>query len=214
MSMNDVENEAHELYEKDNGKFGEYKVWKEVMMFHNKWRIDGYSDQTIETILDDEWTRPNDETNKESDGSSKRSRINESGEYSIPSESDTPTSARGNDTSTGINGSSSSRYHPEGRDTTKSKGKKKTIETSIASEFMEKLHELNITRREETQLMKEKLALEAKLELERVENQTKRDEMRAIKMDKKILNTLLAKQCLTPEEENVKRFQLAKFYPM
>ncbi|CAA0831077.1 calcium-dependent protein kinase 29 [Striga hermonthica] len=85
MSMKDVEKEAHIIYEAGGSKFTDLHVFEEVMRKHPKWELKLDRDSTR--------SRPEDEaSNEESHGSSKRSRTTDDGDFSIPSNQETPVS--------------------------------------------------------------------------------------------------------------------------
>ena len=72
MSMKDVENEAHKLYETSGSKFNDTTVFNEVMCKHRKWDLQLDHDATqsrLEYEVSDE----------ESGGSTKRSKSTEEG---------------------------------------------------------------------------------------------------------------------------------------
>ena len=126
-------------------------------------------------------SRPEDEEDyeEESGGSSKRSKTSEDVESFVPSNPNTP--------DTGCSNIS----RPEGRDKAKQKGKGKMSNANVANEFAAELRALRITRDNEMELMKN--VSQAKIELERM------------KMKHKMLNKLLGKDHLSPEEEDLKR---------
>ncbi|KAL7597877.1 hypothetical protein Lser_V15G25105 [Lactuca serriola] len=100
MSQKDIENEAHKLYEASESKFNDIIVFNEVMCEHDKWALELDRDTTR--------SRPECEVgNKESGGSSKRSRTTEEGEYCVHSNPETVTS------------DGSTVKHPTDRDATK-----------------------------------------------------------------------------------------------
>ncbi|KAH6811187.1 hypothetical protein C2S51_024949 [Perilla frutescens var. frutescens] len=121
---------------------------------------------------------------EESGGSTKRSRTSEDGEYHIPSNPETPTNE----------GSTMSR--PMGRDKSKKKGKGKA--TQAGSEVAAELRALRLTRESENELFAKKLELESQ-----------KLQMNHLKMEKRMLNTLLARDHLSPEDEETKRRLLA-----
>ncbi|KAD5960496.1 hypothetical protein E3N88_11968 [Mikania micrantha] len=88
-------------------------------------------------------------------------------------------------------GSTSQR--PIGRDAAKNKAKGKDV-SKVSTNFAEELRAMRLTRDGEIELMKQRL------EFEREREQSMH------------LNTLLQKQFLTPEEENIKRHLILKFY--
>ncbi|CAH1420277.1 unnamed protein product [Lactuca virosa] len=105
MSMKDVENEAHKLYETTGSKFNDTIVFNEVMCKHRKWDLQLDHDATRsrpEYEVDDE----------ESGGSTKRSRSTEEGDYCVQS----------NKEGASIGGSTIKR--PTGRDAAKRKEKR------------------------------------------------------------------------------------------
>ncbi|KAL8470166.1 hypothetical protein ACS0TY_032877 [Phlomoides rotata] len=79
MSQQDVEKEAHAIYEKGDHKFLDLHVFNEGMSKNFKWEIK----------LDRDSIRFR-AANEESGGSSKRSMTSEDGAYSIPSNPKTP----------------------------------------------------------------------------------------------------------------------------
>ncbi|KAI3778280.1 hypothetical protein L2E82_07461 [Cichorium intybus] len=123
--------------------------------------------------------------NEESGGSTKRSRTTEEGDYSNP---ETPTSG---DTSI---------QRPTGRDEAKRKGKGK-----VSNEIAAELRAMRLTRDTEVEVMKKKLDVDQ----QREQTITDRELM---KMQLVHLNTLLQKEHLSAEEENMKGFLMAKFY--
>ncbi|KAD3641022.1 hypothetical protein E3N88_30245 [Mikania micrantha] len=123
--------------------------------------------------------------NVESGGSTKRSRTTEEGDYSNP---ETP------------NSGGSTIQRPIGRDTTKKKGKGK-----ISSEFFDEIRALRLTRDNEVEVMNKRVELE-------LQKEQKKDERNLKKMQLLHLNTLLKKENLSADEENMKRILIAKFY--
>ncbi|CAA0805932.1 DNA binding [Striga hermonthica] len=180
MSMKDVEKEDHIIYEAGGSKFTDLHVFEEVMRKHPKWELKLDRDSTR--------SRPEDEaSNEESHGSSKRSRTTENGDYSIPSNQETPVS----------DGFVIPR--PEGRDKAKKKGKKVASQSSsIPDEFTAEIRALRLTRKNECDLM-------TKISNDRMELERKKEERKIRKMNIMVLNTLLAKDHLSPEDEEMKR---------
>ncbi|XP_057770883.1 uncharacterized protein LOC130990677 [Salvia miltiorrhiza] len=180
MSDNDVEKEAHSIYEASENKFLDLVVFNEVMSIHPKWNV---HDTTHVFRRQSE-----DVDDQESGGSSKRSKTSEDGGFSIPSNPETPTSEQ------------STATRPIGRDKAKRKGKGKvsqsesTHESAVAAE----LRVMRLTRDTKAELIK------TRIELEREKLQRN-----AMKMKEKMLLQLLAKDHLSPEDEEMKR-QLTK----
>ncbi|XP_057774869.1 uncharacterized protein LOC130993850 [Salvia miltiorrhiza] len=126
---------------------------------------------------------------QESGGSTKRSKTSEDGDYFIPSNPETPTTG----------GSTMSR--PTGRDKAKRKGKGKAM-ASESNEMYEEIRALRLSRDHENELMT------AKIELER-----EKLKMNSLKMEKKMLVALLAKDHLSAEEEEMKSHLIAILFP-
>lgn len=188
MSMNDVENEAHKIYEAGGSKFNDSVVFNTVMCNHPKWDLQLHRDTTrTEREVGDE----------ESGSSTKRSRTSEEGDYCFPSNPETPTTG----------GSSSQR--PTGRDMAKKKGKGK-----VSNEIVEEIRALRLTRGDELEVMRKRLDLDKEKEQKKEEREKKREEREVKKMQLVLLNTLLAKENLSPEDEETKRFLLSKLYGM
>ncbi|CAH1427340.1 unnamed protein product [Lactuca virosa] len=104
MSMKDVENEAHKLYETSGSKFNDTIVFNEVMCKHQKWDLQLDHDATR--------SRPKYEVDdEESGGSTKRSRSTEEGDYCVQSNTE------------GANIGGSTIKRPTGRDVAKRKKK-------------------------------------------------------------------------------------------
>lgn len=139
------------------------------------------------TSVDHDATRgcpQNEVEDEESGGSTKRSKTSADGEYSIHSNPETPMTG----------GSTASR--PIGRDKSKRKGKCKVADgdSGVAAE----LRAMRITRENENKLFA------AKIELER-----EKIKMNNLKMEKKMLANLLARDNLSPADEEVKNRLIA-----
>ncbi|XP_047953866.1 uncharacterized protein LOC125200178 [Salvia hispanica] len=175
MSDQDVENEAHSIYQAGGGnKFQDLIVFNEVMSKHQKWSIH----DTTQVFPPD-----NENVGYEQDGSnSKRTKTSESGEYTIPSNPETPTSGH----------STSSR--PMGRDKAKRKGKSKVTQSdSTNAQVAAELHALRLAKDNENELVK------ARLQIER-----EKLEKPSMKMYQKMLIKLLDKEHLSPEDQEMK----------
>ncbi|KAD3338429.1 hypothetical protein E3N88_33950 [Mikania micrantha] len=133
--------------------------------------------------------------NEESGGSTKRSRTNEEGDYCVNSNPDLP-----------INGGSTIK-RSTGRDSDKKKGKCKAY-----NEFAEELRAMRVTRDSEIELMRKRVELEQQRVQYRQERDQKKQETERENMQLLHLNTLLAKESLSPEEVDMKRYLMAKFY--
>ncbi|XP_057790959.1 uncharacterized protein LOC131008076 [Salvia miltiorrhiza] len=173
--------------------------WKRLNENGNKWvaacreanarRRSGMSDNDVEKEAHSIYEAGGNKfLDLESGGSSKRSKTSEDGGFSIPSNLETPTSEQ------------STATRPIGRDKAKRKGKGKvsqsesTHESAVAAE----LHAMRLIRDAEAELIK------TRIELEREKLQRN-----AMKMKEKMLLQLLAKDHLSPEDEEMKR-QLTK----
>ncbi|GJY61742.1 hypothetical protein Tco_0462399 [Tanacetum coccineum] len=140
------------------------------------------------------------EPNEESGGSTKRSRVSEEGDYVVHSNQETP------------NSGGSTIQRPIGRDAAKKKGNGKA---SPNNEFVEELRAMRITRESEIRVMNKMLEIDKKREereikreemkLKREERKLKKEESKTKKMYLLHLNALLAKNHLSPEEEDMKR---------
>ncbi|XP_057808587.1 uncharacterized protein LOC131023061 [Salvia miltiorrhiza] len=126
---------------------------------------------------------------QESGGSTKRSKTSEDGDYFIPSNPETPTTG----------GSTIS--CPTCRDKAKMKGKGKVV-ASESNEMYEEIRALRLSRDHENELMT------TKIELER-----EKLKMNSLKMEKKMLVALLAKDHLSVEEEEMKSHLIAILFP-
>ncbi|GKC96559.1 hypothetical protein Tco_1162001, partial [Tanacetum coccineum] len=138
------------------------------------------------------------EPNEESGGSTKRSRTSEEGEYVVHSNQETP------------NSGGSTIQRPIGRDAAKKKGKGKA---SPNNEFVEELRAMRITRESEIEVMNKRLEVDKKREEKEIkweERELKKEEKKTKKMYLLHLNALLAKDHLSPEDEDMKR----NFYEM
>ncbi|CAH1427818.1 unnamed protein product [Lactuca virosa] len=125
---------------------------------------------------------------EESGGSTKRSTSTEEGDYCVQS----------NTEGESIGGSTIKR--PTGRDAAKRKEKGKS-----SNEVVAELRAMRLSRDSEVEVMKKRLDLDQQRE-------QKTDERELIKMHSLHLNTLLQKDQLLPEEENMKHFLMSKFY--
>nr|KAJ0205358.1 hypothetical protein LSAT_V11C500278470 [Lactuca sativa] len=175
MSMKDVENEAHKLYETSGSKFNDTILFNEVMCKHRKWDLQ----------LDHDATRSHPKyevDDEESGGSTKRSRSTKEGDYCVQS----------NTEGASIGGSTIKR--PTGRDAAKRKEKGKSLIEVVAEICV-----MRLSRDSEVEVMKKK-----RLGLDQQREQ-KTDERELIKMQSLHLNTLLQKEQLSPEEENMKQ---------
>ncbi|KAL4590427.1 hypothetical protein LXL04_003356 [Taraxacum kok-saghyz] len=124
--------------------------------------------------------------NEESGGNTERLRNSEEGGHSAHSNLKVPNS--------GV-----STIPPTSRDTSKMNGQGKDI--SQPHDFVAELHAMRVTRDNEVQVMRRRLDLEEK-----------KEERKAKKMHQMQLNTLLAKEHLSPEEDDIKRHLLAMLY--
>ncbi|GJW17367.1 glutathione S-transferase T3-like protein [Tanacetum coccineum] len=196
MSMKDVELDAHKIYEGDGSKFLDLTVFNEVMCKHPKWMLNIDRDNTRSRPIDEE-------PNEESGGSTKRSRTSEEGEYVVHSNQETP------------NSGGSTIQRPIGRDAAKKKGKGKASQSFSSAEFVEELRAMRITRESEIEVMNKRLEVDKKREereikreereLKREERELKKEERKTKKMYLLHLNALLAKDHLSPEDEDMKR---------
>ncbi|KAH6761241.1 hypothetical protein C2S51_018190 [Perilla frutescens var. frutescens] len=130
---------------------------------------------------DTTWLHPDIEMgdDEESGGNTKRSRTSKDGEYHMPSNQETPTNK------------GSTMSHPTGRDKSKKIGKGKA--TQSGSKVAAELRALRLTRESENELFAKKLELESQ-----------KLRMNHLKMEKRMLNTLLARDHLSPEDEETK----------
>ncbi|GKB84008.1 glutathione S-transferase T3-like protein [Tanacetum coccineum] len=198
MSLKDVELDAHKIYEGDGSKFLDLTVFNEVMCKNPKWMLNIDHDNTRSHRIDEE-------PNEESGGSTKRSRTSEEGEYVVHSNQETP------------NSSGSTIQRPIGRDAAKKKGKGKASQSFSFpnNEFVEELRAMRITRESEIEVMNKRLEVDKKREereikreereLKREERELKKEERKTKKMYLSHLNALLAKDHVSPEEEDMKR---------
>ncbi|CAI9272377.1 unnamed protein product [Lactuca saligna] len=159
MSMKDVENESHKLYETSGSKFNDTIVFNEVMCQHRKWDLQLDHDAT-------------------------RSRL----EYEVGYE----------ESGTNITGSTIKR--PTGRDAAKRKEKGKS-----SYEVVAELRAMSLSRDSEVEAMKKRLELDQQMEQKTYEKEL-------VKMQSLHLNTLLQKEHLSFEEENMKCFLISNFY--
>ncbi|GKC05346.1 hypothetical protein Tco_0996956 [Tanacetum coccineum] len=145
------------------------------------------------------WCHVSDEEpNEESGGSTKRSRTSEEGEYVVHSNQETP------------NSGGSTIQRPIGRDAAKKKGKGKASQSfsSPNNEFVEELRAMRITRESEIEVMNKRLEVDKKREEKEIkweERELKKEEKKTKKMYLLHLNALLAKDHLSPEDEDMKR---------
>ncbi|CAI9268600.1 unnamed protein product [Lactuca saligna] len=123
----------------------------------------------------------------ESGDSTKRIRTNEEGDYCFLSNTETPNSG----------GSTINREY-----------KKKEKCSLCHNECVMDLRAIRITRESEVEVMRKKLDLEQRKE----ERKVKKEERKSKKVYHMHLNTLLAKEHLSPEDEDVKRHLLAMLY--
>ncbi|GKB48908.1 glutathione S-transferase T3-like protein [Tanacetum coccineum] len=197
MSLKDAELDAHKIYEGDGSKFLDLTVFNEVMCKNPKWMLNIDRDNTRSHRIDEE-------PNEESGGSTKRSRTSEEGEYVVHSNQETP------------NSSGSTIQRPIGRDAAKKKGKGKASQSFSFpnNEFVEELYAIRITRESEIEVMNKRLEVDKKreereikreeMELKREEREIKKEERNTKKMYLSHLNALLAKDHVSPEEEDMK----------
>ena len=175
MSNTDIENVAHRIYEAGGQKFTHLKVFNEVMCKHPKWDLQ----------LHRETTRSRSEYevgDEESGGSTKKSRTTEEGD-SVDMNQESPTIQR-----------------PAGRDATKKKGKGKASQSSsISNDFSENIRALTITRNNELEIMRKKVAFD-------------QENFQGVQ-DHKMLRVLMSKDNLSPAEEHLKERFMAKLYP-
>nr|KAJ0199685.1 hypothetical protein LSAT_V11C600322770 [Lactuca sativa] len=186
VSQKDIENKAHKLYEASGNKFNDIIVFNEVMCKHEKWVLE----------LDHDTTRSRPECevgNEESGGSSKRSKTTEEGEFCVHSNPETPTS----------DGSMAEMQQK------KRKGK-------ASNEIVTELRAMRLARESELEVMKKRIDLDKEMQKQRIDldkgREQKTDERELVKMQLLHLNTLLQKEHLSLEEENMKHFLMSKFY--
>ncbi|KAH6761873.1 hypothetical protein C2S52_019306 [Perilla frutescens var. hirtella] len=157
------------------------------MYKHPKWALNLHHDAT-------RFHPEDDGGNDESGGSSKGSRTSEDGEYysssQIPEAIETPSSSR------------SEIPRPTGRDKAKKKEKGKASQSTSTNEVAEEIRALRLTRESELEVMN-KLG-NARLDLEHQKLMRK-----SLKSKEILLNTLLAKEHLTPADEELKRRLMA-----
>ncbi|KAL8265344.1 hypothetical protein R6Q59_023474 [Mikania micrantha] len=179
MSLKDVENDAHKIYEQESGcKFNDSIKWD------------------LQLNYDTTRSRPECEVgNEESGGSTKRSRTTKEGDYCVNSNPEIPTSG----------GSTIKR--PTRRDSAKKKGKGKAY-----NELAEELRAMRVTRDCEIELMRKRVELEQQRVQYEQERDQRKQETEQENMQLLHLNTLLAKESLSPEEVDMKRYLMAKFY--
>ncbi|KAI3521391.1 hypothetical protein L1887_10854 [Cichorium endivia] len=89
----------------------------------------------------------------------------------------------------------------------KKKGKGK-----VSTEIVEEIRALRLTRGDELDFMRTKLDLDKEKEQKKEEREKKRQETELKKMQLVLLNTLLAKENLSPEDEDTKRYLLSKMH--
>ncbi|KAG6421599.1 hypothetical protein SASPL_118156 [Salvia splendens] len=154
MSDQDVENEAHRIYKGDGGNdFQDLIVFNEVMSKHEKWSVHDAS------------------------------QTSESGEYTISSNLETPTSRH------------STSFRLIGRDKEKRKVKGKVTQSdSINAQCAADLHALRLVKDNENEIAKVRLQIER----EKLDKPS-------MKMYQKILIKLLEKEHLSPEDQDMKR---------
>ncbi|CAH1433853.1 unnamed protein product [Lactuca virosa] len=129
MSMKDVENEAHKLYETSASKFNDTIGFNEVMCKHRKWDLQLDHDATR--------SRPKYEVGDEdSGGSTKTSRHTEEGEYCVQSNIE------------GANITGSTIERPMGRDAAKRNEKGKS-----SNEVVAELRAMRISRDSEVEVI-------------------------------------------------------------
>ncbi|XP_057799321.1 uncharacterized protein LOC131015092 isoform X1 [Salvia miltiorrhiza] len=181
MSLADVELEAHAIYEASGSKFRDSVVFNEVMSKHPKWDLTSQDFSRLhpknkETIPE---SPKNEETIQESGGSSKRSRTSEDGDYSMPSNLETP--------SIGC----STIPCP------KSPKTPNASESLSNNEVAAEIRALRLIIDSEAEVM-------SKLGSARIDLELKKEKRKAMKMNQVLLNTLLAKDHLSAEDEGIK----------
>ncbi|KAK9677164.1 hypothetical protein RND81_11G125000 [Saponaria officinalis] len=176
----------------DGNDFVDFNVYNNVMSKHQKWCLNNSNFGVIEEV---------------SGSNSKRSRSDmDSSPYSV----NIPTPSSINvDIPTSANDVQDINNRPEGREAAKRrKGKRTTTTTSTNSMFNEE---------DAARLDGVRTDTKAQIELRqrRIEADLKIEEMRSVnvktKSDMKILNTLLAKQHLAPEDEEMKKKLIKKY---
>ncbi|KAK9704825.1 hypothetical protein RND81_07G013600 [Saponaria officinalis] len=186
-----MEADAQKLFEADNGgvRYNDLKVFKNVMCKHRKWSIENINEQLIDI-------ESNEELTLSSGGSSKRSRINEP---------ETPPS---------VNVGESVERRPEGRDAAKKKrnGKAVVSNSLLNEQFSAKLDEMQLSRDKGINVMEKKIEMELEMEKVRHEIVKKKEEGRDKRSDKMVLNTLLARNDLRPDEEELKQNLIKRLY--
>ncbi|KAK9705523.1 hypothetical protein RND81_07G063600 [Saponaria officinalis] len=159
------------------------------MYKHRRWSIENINEQQVDITSNEELT-------PFSGGSSKRSRTNES---------DTPPS---------VNVSESVEHRPEDRDAAKKKRKGKAVASNslFNEDFTSKLDEMQISRDKGINVMKNKIDIELEMEKVRHEIVKKKEEGRNKRSDKMVLNTLLGRNNLRPDEEELKQILIQTLY--
>ncbi|XP_057793717.1 glutathione S-transferase T3-like [Salvia miltiorrhiza] len=165
-------------------KFTHHEIFEKVMRHHPNWELKLGSERTRARAIDDE------DDVEEDRGSSKKSRTTEEDENPNNSTSETPVSE------------TSTICRPAGRDKAKAKrkGKAKMSQQSIISEdFTAELQALRIVREKETDAI----------------NRMGEIRMQSTLMMSKwnVLNTLLGKSNLSPQEESMKNRLMAELFP-
>ena len=194
----DVENEVQKLYAAENKGviYDRVSLWKNILSQYPKWSLNKVHVNFNEEIL------------SQSGGSSKRSR-NESDDTMYVATSETVP-----ETPPSVNLPKQPR-RPEGRDAAKKKrnGKSVCSQSSMNPQLSEQLSSMQIVREQGNLVMssklsfnKERLNWEKEKMKELKENEIRRSEMQ-------ILNTMMGRQELTTEEDNVKVYLMKKYFP-
>ncbi|XP_074293680.1 uncharacterized protein LOC141620807 [Silene latifolia] len=177
MGMSDVKKDAHAQYTQVNrSNFNDMAVFEEVMSKLKKWEVPTGMD-----MGGNQYVEEGDDIIQESEGSTKRSKTNEDGDYVIPTNPDTPTSVP-------------TSILKEGMLLRRKGGKQKVTEFSHNSEFTEEYRAMRMIREKELELSERQVQEMARLTKEGHEAEKH-------KSYAAILNTLLAKTHLTPAQE-------------
>ncbi|KAK9681975.1 hypothetical protein RND81_10G040600 [Saponaria officinalis] len=159
------------------------------MCKHRRWSIEHINEQQIDIAS-------NEELSPVSGGSSKRSRMNES---------DTPHS---------VNVGESVEHRPDGRDATKKKRKSKAVTSNFLfnEDYTSKFDEMQISTDIGINIMEKKIEIEFEMKKVRHEILKKKEDGRNKRSDKIVLNTLLSRNDLRPDEEELKQILIKRLY--
>ena len=200
----DINTNAHSLYKLDmkGNDFDLMHIWN-IIRNYDKWSVlPGMNPHLQEPEVNEE--------QHTSSQSSKRSRVNEDGAYSIPSSAEDqpheeyapPEDNEGTPTSEFVVEETPTRPRPQGVKAAKRKGKRPA--SSSDSTVAAQLERMRIEKAANNELLKHKLEVESSVEIKRIELEAQKEPRRKMQILQRLLTGLFQKGELSPAEEEFK----------